>query len=128
MSNKLTKNQKVEKTEKDKAMKTFFSFNPFGDKVYSLYENSKRKEAATNRRGVNNIISTIVIMLVVISFAYYTKQLSLVIAAICVPIIELLFIFFMPSQKENKKIFVFLVAVNILFLILGIILLMVVAG
>lgn len=127
MSNKLPKNtkSKTDKKKQDSTMKTFFSFNPVGNKVFSLYEDGKKREATVARHGVNNIISTILIMIVLTVFAYKTQEKILMFSGIAVCIIESAIAVWKLYKGNSKKIWYTNISINILFLLVNMIMIFV---
>lgn len=127
MSNKLPKNKKgPDTTNKDTGtIKTLFSFNPIGDKVFSVYENSKKKESAIARKGVNNIISIILIMAVAVVAAYTKKSPVICIAVILMAAIETSVSIWKLHKGNSKKIWVTAAVINVIYMVTSIIIIVI---
>ena len=125
MSNKLPKNKKQaeQKTNTADNIKTLFSFNTLGNKVYSVYENSKKKESAIKRSGVNNIISIIVIMLLALVIGYTQNAAAIVIAVAIMAVIEIGVSVWKLYNEDNKKIWITAIIINAIFAVSSIIML-----
>lgn len=126
MSNKLVKNktkttEKTTQKQKLEKNKAFFGTTKVTNKMFDIYLNRQKKENVQKRNVIHQIISSVIIEVLVLSFAYVYKSFILAIAAILCCIITAGMSYFHYKNDENKKQNKAMIISQIIVFIIGII-------
>lgn len=123
MGNRL---KKETKKQNQNTTETFFSFHPWGKKVYGLYQDSNKQKNVQARQGINNIIST-VITLTVLGFISWNYKFPVVaLASIVYCIIGTATAFWNIHNGKNRNIWMTSAAIHtIASIIMGVIIILI---